>query len=169
MRALPCVILLLCLASPAAAQHAQKRFALADSTTRSAHGWTPFRIAKWSTLALSTTAAVYGFAQNRTADREYADIERVCDETPASCTRTTENGPYSDAALETRYQSVVQRDSRARSALLAGQIGIAASVVLFVLDLPKSTSPQDIPYEPRPIRVGFAGDVFTMQLSIATR
>ena len=168
MRWLSCAVLVFSIASPAAAQRAQKRFAPAD-TTHSAHAWTPLRITKWGTLALSTTAAVYGFTQNRKADREYGDIERLCDATPDSCTRTSEGGAYSDAALEERYQSVVQRDSRAKSALLAGQIGIVASVVLFVLDLPKSATPQDIPYEPRPLRVGLLADGLAVQLTIATR
>ena len=93
-------------------------------------------------------------SENRSADRAYEDIERLCLDTPEACKRRLDNDAYEDAALEARYQDVVKRDDRARFALLAGQVGIAASVLLFILDLPGHPAAEDIPYNPRPLRLG---------------
>lgn len=148
------LVLVLLWAAPAPAQHAQPRFADADTSAKHAARWTTLRVAKWSTLTAATGAFVYGFVQNRSADRDYADIERLCQASASSCERVSSSGPYQDATLEARYQSVLSRDRRARSALLAGQLGIAASVVLFILDLPASAAPPDIPYEPHRLDLG---------------
>jgi len=154
--------------APAFAQRADKRFATAQDTMARQHGsWTPIRIAKWSLLLGSTSAAAYGFVQNRLADKEYEDIERVCQETSASCDRGNGSDAYADAALEARYQNVVRRDDHARTALLAGQVGLAASVLLFILDLPKTTAPDDIPYDPRPLRIGFTPKAVQLSLRLA--
>ena len=50
------------------------------------------------------------------------------------------------------------RDDRARLALLGGQLGILASVVMFIIDLPDRETPEDIPYDPKPIRFGLRRD-----------
>lgn len=128
-------------------------FATSASAQQSQPSWSPLRVAKWSTLTIATAAVVYGFTQNRRADREYADIERVCQDIPNRCIRQADSDAFADQALESRYQTVVRRDQRARVALLAGQLGLAASVVLFVLDLPGSSSPPGIPYNPKPLRL----------------
>lgn len=150
------LVLLLTFTASASAQHASNRFAsVQDTAIRVGSSWSPIRIAKWSTLLASTSAAAYGFAQNRIADRDYEDIERQCLATLSSCDRKTGSDVYADATLEERYQTVVRRDDRAKVALLAGQVGLAASVLMFIIDLPKGTGPQDIPYEPHPLQVGF--------------
>ncbi|HEX6559675.1 MAG TPA: hypothetical protein VF021_09440 [Longimicrobiales bacterium] len=147
-------LLLLGLQTSLRAQRAQPTFdAQRDSSQmRTARAWRPLRIAKWSTFAASTAAVVYGFSQNRVADREYASIEQLCKDAPDQCTRTGTD-TYADAALEARYQNVVTRDDHARLALTAGQLGIAASVLLFVLDLHDDAVPKDVPYEPRPLQL----------------
>ena len=146
-------MLMLALTSPATAQHAATRFETRQDTTVNRPGWSVLRVAKWTSLLGSTGAAVYGFTQNRTADREYEEIERLCQNDPAACITTPGSNAYADPALEARYQSIVQRDDRARVALLAGQIGLAASVLMFILDLPENATPDDIPYDPRRLRL----------------
>jgi hypothetical protein len=153
MRLLCALVLSLVVASPAMAQHAAMKLESSQDTAVNRPQWSPLRVAKWSSLLASTGAAVYGFAQNRVADREYEDIERFCQNDPAACATRPGSSEYADPALEARYQSVVQRDDRARIALLAGQVGLAASVLMFILDLPESTTPDDIPYDPRPLRL----------------
>lgn len=111
------------------------------------------KIAKWSTLAGSAAAVGYGIAANRMADREYDEIERACGETPERCARL-HDGAYADAQLDARYRDVVRMDDRAKLSLTAGQIGLAASVVLFILDLPRDAGTEDIPYEPGRLRIG---------------
>jgi len=143
-------------ASPLLAQRAQPTFEAGDSVQQRAHhAWRPLRIAKWSTLGAATAAVVYGFTQNRQADREYAGIEELCIQSPEQCARNADNS-YADAALEQRYQNVVTRDQHARLGLLLGQAGLVASVALFLLDLHNSAAPEDIPYEPKPFTVGAA-------------
>jgi hypothetical protein len=141
------------------AQRADYAFRLEQDTTHDVRSaWRPMRIAKWASLIASTGAAAYGFSQNRLADRDYERLERECDEAPNSCAKATGSDTYLDVALEQRYQRILDRDEDARLALLAGQIGIAASVVMFIIDLPDHASPEDIPYDPKPVRFGLSRD-----------
>jgi len=115
------------------------------------------KVAKWSTLLGSGAALGYGIIANRQADRDYEEIERICAATPERCTRLT-NGQYADADLEARYRDVVDLDDRAKLSLTAGQVGLAASLVLFILDLPSDPGTEDIPYEPGKLRIGSRAD-----------
>ena len=166
IRAATAITALLVLSTPALAQRAPARVEAAPDTVRAPRSsWSVIRVAKWTTALASAGAAAYGFMENREADREYESIERVCEAAPPSCTTTVEGGSYADPALEARYQNVLRRDDRAQFALLAGQIGLAASALLFILDLPKSTTPDDIPYDPRPLRL----DVRAGQLELGVK
>jgi hypothetical protein len=159
VRARILVLILSCMATPALqAQQIEERFAQ-DTTRQDLRSpWRPLRLAKWTTLLVAGGAAAYGFTQNRTADREYEQLERDCADSPVSCQKVPGSETYMNLALEQRYQKIVDRDAHARTALLAGQIGIAASVIMFIIDLPDRESPEDIPYEPKPIRVGLGRD-----------
>ena len=137
----------LALAVHAAPLRAQQTDTIARRPT-----FTPLRVAKWSTLAATAAAAAYGFRTNRAADREYEAIERLCDANRSACVRIP-NGAYVDAALESRYQSVLSRDHSARTALVASQIGIAAAVIMFVVDLRDDRLPDNIPFEPRSLQL----------------
>jgi hypothetical protein len=110
------------------------------------------RVSKWTTLGLSIGAAVYGFSENRSADREYEALERRCADDVVNCERRIDER-YADAEMERSYQQVRTRDARARTALLASQLGIAASVALFIYDLRDNRPPRDIPYEPRAVQL----------------
>jgi hypothetical protein len=153
------VLAALVITSDARAQRLNNAFRIGQDTTQDVRAaWRPMRIVKWTSLIASTGAAAYGFSQNRVADREYEQLERDCEEAPFSCARASESGPYLDAALEQRYQRILDRDDNAKVALLAGQIGIAASVIMFIIDLPDREAPEDIPYEPKPVRFGLSRD-----------
>jgi hypothetical protein len=151
------ILLLLLIAAvpaPARAQRVDNSLRMQDTTRVLRANWRPMRIVKWTALLASGGAAAYGFAQNRVADRDYHQLELECEEAPASCIKLAGSESYANPALEQRYQRILERDENARTALLAGQIGIAASVIMFIIDLPDRESPEDIPYEPRPLRVG---------------
>jgi hypothetical protein len=141
----------------AQAQRASETFSARDTVVAQST-WRPLRIAKWGVFLASSGAAVYGFLENREADREYEAIERVCDADPAACATQPDGETYVDAALEARYRAVLERDDRAQLALIAGQVGLAASVLLFILDLSEGATPDDIPYDPRPLRLGVRPD-----------
>ena len=153
--------LLLCFA-PLGVLHAQQvedRFPAQDSgRVEARYAFRPLRIAKWTTLLASGGAAAYGFTQNRSADRDYEQLERECEAQPLSCLKGPDGETYANAELEQRYQRIVDRDDRARLALLGGQIGLAASVIMFIIDLPDRVTPEDIPYDPKPLRVGLRRD-----------
>jgi hypothetical protein len=110
------------------------------------------RISKWSALALTAGAAAYGFTTNRTADANYAELEQLCVSNRLNCARR-DGDAFADADLERRYQDVRTLDSRARTALIASQLGVAATVVLFVIDLRHNRPPRDIPYQPRTLEL----------------
>lgn len=137
--------------------HAQTAPAQLD-TTRQTSSWSALRVAKWTTAAGAAGAAVYGVMQNRRADEQFEQLEQACVAEPSRCTERLPNGAYADAQLEARYQDVRSLDSRARTALIAGQVGVAASVVMFILDLRNSDGPENIPYEPGRLDVRRARD-----------
>jgi hypothetical protein len=111
-------------------------------------GWTSLRVAKWTTAGLAAGAAVYGVLNNRKADDEFEQLEQVCVDQPDRCDERQPGGAYADADMEAQYQNIRALDRRARTALIAGQVGIAAAVVLFVLDLRHDDGPANIPYDP---------------------
>lgn len=123
-----------------------------------ARGWSPLRVGKWAALGASAGAAVYGYRQNERADDRYAALERACVADPEACRPRTAGGQYESAELEAQYQEVRRLDRRARRALLVSQVGVAASVVLFIVDLRNARAPDDILYEPRPLEIGPARD-----------
>jgi hypothetical protein len=143
----------------AQAQEVTDRFPAQDSGRVDVrYPWRPLRIAKWTTLLASSAVAAYGFSQNRVADNDYEELERECEANPPACARGPGNDAYLDPALEQRYQQILERDDRARIALLGGQLGILASVVMFIIDLPDRATPEDIPYEPKAVRFGLRRD-----------
>jgi hypothetical protein len=155
------ILLLLCCMPLATldAQQVEERFPAQDSgrvETRAT--WRPMRIAKWTTLLVSTGAAAYGFTENRTADHDYEQLERECEANPFACLKAGNTDTYANAEMEQRYQRILERDDRAQLALLGGQIGLAASVIMFIIDLPDKIRPEDIPYDPKPLRVGLRRD-----------
>lgn len=154
------VLIALCITPLAAqAQEGNDRFPAQDSgRVDIRYPLRPLRIAKWTTLLASSGAAAYGFSQNRIADRDYETLEKECEANPPACAKLTGSDVYADPALEQRYQGIVERDDRARLALLGGQLGILASVVMFIIDLPNRESPEDIPYDPKSFRVGLRRD-----------
>ena len=155
------ILLLLCFAPGATlqAQEIENRFPAQDSGRADVrYAWRPLRIAKWTTLLVSGGAAAYGFTQNRVADRDYEELERECEAQPLSCLKLPDSDVYANADMEARYQQILERDDRARLALLGGQIGIAAAVIMFIVDLPERITPEDIPYDPKPLRLGLRRD-----------
>lgn len=151
------------LAAPLGAQQFRERFPAADiePTGLEAPGhsaFRPLRVAKWGSLAVALATAGVGLATHRNADKEYRALEKICAEDGARCRERRPDGAYADPELERRYQKVLDNDRAARLALLASQIGVAASVVFFILDLSPDGSPPNIPYEPQRFDVGARPD-----------
>ena len=136
---------LLALPVQAQAQYATNRFPQ-DSVRKPLSP--VIRVGKWVTVATAAGAVAGGIAWNREADRRYEDLEQVCVSSPARCVRRTPAGAFQDTQLEQEYQDILQLDDRARVALIGGQLAIAASVALFILDLPRGSATANQPYTP---------------------
>jgi hypothetical protein len=106
------------------------------------------RLAKWAAAAGTAGAAVAGFTIQRRADDRFEELERACEADVAACSARFEDGRYQDPGLEALYQDVLGLDRRARLALTTSQVGLATTVVLFILDLRDRESPPNIPFEP---------------------
>lgn len=120
-----------------------------------AGGVRPLSVAKWGSTAATAAAAVYGFSASLTADDHYARIERLCAEDASRCASRDADGGYLDPEIARLDEEASRLDRRARLALLASQVGVAASVVLFVLDLRNPGAPPNLPYIPSKVRVDF--------------
>jgi hypothetical protein len=156
------MFLVLGLASAAPALNAQERAPSArDSTMRPSNP--VVRVSKWITLAGAAGAAAWGINANRDADQRYSDIERVCLTTPERCRSRTSSGAFSDAELEQQYQDVLGLDRRAKTALIAAEVSVATSIVLFIVDLPRNNRGEDIPYHPPRLEIRNSGS--RLQLS----
>ena len=66
------------------------------------------------------------------------------------------DGSFADPTLEQEYQEILDLDSRARFSLTASQVALAATIVLFIIDLPRGGTGEDIPYHPPRLQVGNA-------------
>ena len=124
--------------------------------------WTPLRIAKWGTLAGAAGAALYGFLESARADDVYDELEQACQTDPVNCLRRNNDGTYMDVSLEAMFQDVRRLDRNTRTALVAGQVGLGVSLVLFLLDLRNDARPPDIPYSPPRLRLTPSRDGFEL-------
>jgi hypothetical protein len=142
-----------------------------DTAPPVAGGLRPLRVAKWTTLIAAAASGIYGFVENARADDRFAELEQQCQARRAECRRRTADGAYEDAALEELYQRVRRHDRRAHRALLSGQIGVAASVGLFLLDLGNVRPPSDVPWVPGTVRLerGPGTVQLSLKLPLGTR
>ncbi|NIU52214.1 MAG: hypothetical protein GWN08_18330 [Gemmatimonadetes bacterium] len=109
-------------------------------------GWVT--ITKWATLAASVGLGAWGFKLNDDADDIISNLERICQEQPTNCRSRNPDGSYTDPTLESMFQRALDKDDRARTALVASQLFFGASVVLFIVDFQRDEGPDNIPYEP---------------------
>lgn len=126
----------------------------------------PMGVAKWSVLASTATAAVYGVAASMAADDHYTRIERLCADDATRCEKNEGNGRYLDPEVDRLDRRAEKLDRTARIGLLASQIGAAASVVLFILDLRDTGAPPNVPYTPSGLRLSLSAT--GLQLTVST-
>ena len=125
----------------------------------SSRGRRPLRLLKWVAVGGTVVAGAYGYEENRLADSRFGDLDKLCQAQPARCTPRTPSGAYTDPELEARYQEVRRLDRRATVGLVSAEIGVAASVALFLLDLRHAGhEPPNIPYRPPRLEIGPARD-----------
>jgi hypothetical protein len=134
-----------------AAQRLERTFGQDSTTLQVRHP--VVRIGKWLTLGGAAGAAAYGVQLNAESDRRYTDLERLCQDSPERCIRTN-TGEFAEAQLEQEYQEILKLDDRAKIALVVGQASVLTSVILFILDLPRAGTGDDIPYTPPRLHIG---------------
>ena len=115
-------------------------------------------IAKWSSGGLALAAGAWAFSLQHDAEDRYAELERFCAADPTTCADVDEDGEYRDAALESRYQGIREDFRNARWLLIGAQALAVTSVVLFIVDLPRNSTPDNVPYDPPAFRVGTRAD-----------
>lgn len=134
------LVLLAFLAAPVAAQEPASRPAVASFA----------RYAKWPTLAAAVGFTAVAFSHNRDADRVYDALTTYCFQNPLACnvvpvgsrTRYVEDDP------ERLYQETLRLDRQARNWLVLGQVSLAASGVMFLIDLISGDDgPDNIPFD----------------------
>lgn len=108
-------------------------------------------LGKWVSLAGTIGVAGLGFAAHNEADNRFGALEALCASDADRC-RLTDEGTYVDAEAEALFRDVLDKDREARVYLVGSQIGLAATVTLFILDLKNDGGPENIPYEPETIR-----------------
>ena len=140
-------------AAPAHAQRVQTRFDDEPEGESLA-----VEIGKWSTGGLAIAAGAWAFMMQADAEDDYEALEAFCGENPSVCADVNPSGEYNDAALERRYQNVREDYRNARWTLIGAHVLAATSVVLFIVDLPRGSTPENVPYEPPALRVGARPD-----------
>ncbi len=110
-------------------------------------------ITKWSAGALALAAGAWAFGIQHDAEDAMDELDAFCTTSPASCV-LSDNGEYQDPAVESRYQDIRGDYRNSRWLLLGAHVLAATSVVLFIVDLPRNPTPDNIPYDPAELRVG---------------
>lgn len=110
-------------------------------------------VAKWIGLGTTLGLGVLGFVAHRQAEDNFDRLEEICDSDPPRCRAFNADGSYADAELEALFQSVLDRDAAARVYLIGAQLGFAATVAFFIIDLKNGSAPENIPYEPKELRL----------------
>ena len=151
-RSLVGALALLALAQPAIAQRVETRFEDEPEGEN-----VVVEIAKWSAGGLALAAGAWAFTIQHDAEGRLEDLEAFCDATPASC-GVDGDGEYADPALEDTYQDIRGDYRSSRWLLLGAHALAAASVVLFIVDLPRESTPDNVPYDPPALRVGARTD-----------
>lgn len=145
--------------APEIAEIATAPVAVTADRSRAARvgGWRPLSVAKWGMLGLTAVAAVYGLSASLEADGLYDRISAICAADASRC-ETLPEGGYADEEVASLARDAGALDERARRGLFATQIGVAATLALFILDLRDSGPPPNVPYVPPQLRVGIGRD-----------
>ena len=126
----------------------------AASTDRSA--WRPLSVAKWATLTAAAGSGTYGLWAQHEADRGYERVARICSERPDRCggdAPVAASAEYADPAVGRIHDRAATLEDRALLSLIGSQIGLIASVLLFIFDMRDSGTPPNEIYQPPAVRV----------------
>jgi len=102
------------------------------------------RHGKWAAAAVFVVFTGLAVYEHRAADDNFDELRTMCGST-AQCT-IGQDGRYTDPPAEAQYQDIVAGDRAARAWFVAGQLALAGSAALFVIELRHSRGSTNIPY-----------------------
>lgn len=102
------------------------------------------RNGKWGAAALFVAATGIGLLEHHRADNAFDDLRALCGNT-VQCT-IGQDGRYVDPLAEAQYQKIVAGDRAARSWFIGGQVALAGTATLFVIELLHARGSPNIPY-----------------------
>jgi hypothetical protein len=112
---------------------------------------------KWGAAALFVAFSAAGAIAH---DRANADWSRLADycRSQGVCT-IGGDGRYTNPVAESMYWDVVRLDRAARAWLIGGQVALAGTVTLFIIELRRRRGPPNIPYNGFTVAPGRWGDL----------
>lgn len=102
------------------------------------------RHGKWGAAALFVAATGIGLLEHQSANNAFDDLRTMCGSS-VQCT-IGQDGRYADPVAEAQYQKIVSGDRAARSWFIGGQVALAGTAALFVIELLHSRGSTNIPY-----------------------
>jgi hypothetical protein len=102
------------------------------------------RHGKWGAAALFVAATGLGLLEHNRANNAFDDLRTMCG-TTAQCS-IGQDGRYTDPVAEAQYQTIVSGDRAARSWFIGGQVALAGTAALFVIELLHARGSPNIPY-----------------------
>ena len=99
---------------------------------------------KWGAAALFAGLTSLGVLEHDRANSAFDRLTAFC--LNVGPCGIGPDGRYANPAAESRYQEVVRGDRAARAFLLSGQVALAGTAALFILDLMKEHGTPNIPF-----------------------
>jgi hypothetical protein len=100
---------------------------------------------KWGAAAMFVGFTAMGVIQHHQANTAFNDLQQYCLSSGA-CSLGVD-GRYTNAIAEERYARVVAGDRAARTWLISGQVALAGTTALFVLELLRERGTRNIPFQ----------------------
>ena len=102
------------------------------------------RHGKWGAAALFVAATGIGLLEHHRANNAFDDLRTLC-ANAVQCNIGLD-GRYADPVAEAQYQKIVAGDRAARGWFIGGQVALAGTAALFVLELLQARGSPNIPY-----------------------
>jgi len=123
-----------------------------------------YHYGKWLAAAFAVGFTTLAVRSHNAADRAYNGLLAYC--RAGSCA-VGPDGHYVDPDAEARYQDVTRGDRDARALFVGAQASLASAVVLFVLEVHRSSrEPPNIPYHGLTVTPHLGGVDVGWQLAI---
>ena len=122
------------------------------------------RNGKWGAAALFVAATSLGLLEHHRANVAFDGLRELCGAS-AQCS-IGQDGRYSDPVAEVQYQKVVSGDRAARSWFVGGQVALAGTAVLFVIELLHPRATTNIPFSGFLVKPTRSGTRIGLQLPV---